>query len=80
MNKIDFIYLKLCEKYGYNSIYLRRDIKTYYDTYPNKEDVWEVQQELGINLGPIEFWANLGGTRLEKIDLKKEQEDGTFKN
>lgn len=80
MNKIDFIYLKLCEKYGYNCIYLRRDIKTYYDTYPNKENVWEVNQTLGVNLGPIEFWANLGGTRLEKIDLKKEQEDGTFKD
>ena len=79
MNKVDFIYLKLCKKYGNNFIFLRRDIHNHLDMYPNKDNVWEHQQELGITLGPVEFWKFDSG-KMIKIDLKKEQEDGTFEN
>lgn len=79
MNKIDFIYLKLCEKYGNLNIFLRRDIKHHIDMVINEDNVWEESKELGISLGPIEFWKYEHGTII-KIDLKEEQLNGTFEN
>lgn len=78
MNKIDFIYLKLCQKYGNNNVFLRRDVKHHFDMVINDDNVWEESKELGISLGPIEFWRFDNG--LIKIDLKEEQINGTFEN
>lgn len=78
MNKIDFIYLKLCQKYS-NSIFMKKEIKNHLDMYPNKDNIWEYQQDLGISFGPVEFWR-FDSDKMIKIDLKKEQENGTFEN
>jgi hypothetical protein len=42
-----------------------------------EDNIWVLDEYLGINLGPIEFY-NIDTK--EKIDLKKEAEDGTFKD
>lgn len=80
MSKLDFIYYKLCLKYGEDSIFMKKKIVHWHDMYPNKDNVWESQQELGVNLGPIEFYKLDDKKELIKIDLKKEQENGTFEN
>lgn len=85
MNKIDFIYLKLCQKYGNKNIFLRRNINTHYEMKPNEDNVWEFSEELGLSLGPIEFYKYGYGSEgnynnLIKIDLKQEAESGTFED
>ena len=76
MNKIDFIYYKLCQKYGRESICMKKKIIEHMQM-KEEDNIWVLDEYLGINLGPIEFY-NIDTK--EKIDLKKEAENGTFKD
>lgn len=76
MNKTDFIYYKLCEKYGRDAIYMRKNIIDYINM-KSENNIWVEEQYLGSTLGPIEFY---NVKTKEKIDLRKEAENGTFKN
>lgn len=76
MNKVDFIYYKLCKKYN-NNVAMKRNIVNYIDMKPSEEnpELFEYKEDLGETLGSI-YFINLANNT--KIDLRKEQEEGTF--
>lgn len=77
MNKLDFIYYKLCKKYGFERIAYKKEIKSFIDMKPNPEnkDEFIYNEDLGESFGGI-YFINI--YTKEKIDLRKEQMEGTF--
>lgn len=74
MNKVDYIYFCLCQKYGNEAIAFKKEIKTQYDMV-FKDNLFEPQDEPNYLLGGV-YFINI--FTKEKIDLKKEAELGTF--
>ena len=73
--KIDIIYYKLGQKYGFENIAFRKELKTVYDTKQEENGSFTISKKIGEYFGSIYFINTKNNT---KIDLQEEVKLGTF--
>lgn len=80
MNNVDYIYLKLCLKYGFNNIAYKKDIIKQYETNI-KDNIYEIDNS-NLQKTPVYLISNqiyfINTKTNKKIDLQEEMNNGTF--